>query len=193
MGVFLSEPVPRGERLTLDANNAYDKIFGMVLLNDWSARATQIFEMGSALGPFHGKGSATSISPWIVPLEALQQSAAPRHLDVIEAKQKKLQEEEGDWQGEGKLEALEYLRWKSEEEEKATFDIELTAKIISEFLLFFSLFNFTVTHQRQQVSSRGFIESILCYLSGESGQERAYAELINTKSRRRQVVHSDGE
>lgn len=142
MGVFLSEPVARGERLTLGgaaaADNAYDKIFGMVLLNDWSARATQIFEMGSALGPFHGKGSATSISPWIVPLEALQQAAAPRHQDVIEAKKKKLQEEEGEEElGEGRLEALEHLQWKAEEEEQATFDVELTVKIISEFLLEF--------------------------------------------------------
>ncbi|MGH9676913.1 MAG: fumarylacetoacetate hydrolase family protein, partial [Candidatus Acidiferrum sp.] len=45
--------------------------FGMVLLNDWSARDIQAWEY-VPLGPFLGKNFATSISPWIVPLEALE-------------------------------------------------------------------------------------------------------------------------
>ncbi len=44
--------------------------FGVVLLNDWSAREIQRFEY-VPLGPFLGKSFATSISPWVVPLEAL--------------------------------------------------------------------------------------------------------------------------
>jgi fumarylacetoacetase len=45
-------------------------VFGIVLLNDWSARDIQAFEY-RPLGPFLGKSFATSISPWVVPLDAL--------------------------------------------------------------------------------------------------------------------------
>lgn len=51
--------------------DAEDYIFGMVLFNDWSARDIQKWEY-VPLGPFLGKSFASSISPWIVTLEALQ-------------------------------------------------------------------------------------------------------------------------
>ncbi|MGH3913726.1 MAG: fumarylacetoacetase [Pseudonocardiaceae bacterium] len=47
-----------------------DHVFGVCLLNDWSARDIQAFEY-VPLGPLLGKSFATSISPWVVPLEAL--------------------------------------------------------------------------------------------------------------------------
>jgi fumarylacetoacetase len=47
-----------------------DHVFGVCLLNDWSARDIQAFE-SVPLGPFLGKSFATSVSPWIVPLAAL--------------------------------------------------------------------------------------------------------------------------
>ncbi|WP_026876418.1 fumarylacetoacetase [Jiangella gansuensis] len=47
-----------------------EHVFGMVLVNDWSARDIQAFEY-VPLGPFLGKSFATSISPWVVPLAAL--------------------------------------------------------------------------------------------------------------------------
>jgi fumarylacetoacetase len=47
-----------------------DHVFGVVLLNDWSARDIQAWEY-RPLGPFLGKSFATSISPWVVPLAAL--------------------------------------------------------------------------------------------------------------------------
>jgi len=47
-----------------------DHVFGAFLLNDWSARDIQAWET-APLGPFLGKSFATSISPWIVPLDAL--------------------------------------------------------------------------------------------------------------------------
>jgi fumarylacetoacetase len=50
--------------------DAGERIFGVVLLNDWSARDIQRFE-GQPLGPFLSKAFATSISPWVVPIEAL--------------------------------------------------------------------------------------------------------------------------
>lgn len=51
--------------------NAADHIFGMVLFNDWSARDIQKWEY-VPLGPFLGKSFASSMSPWIVTMEALE-------------------------------------------------------------------------------------------------------------------------
>jgi fumarylacetoacetase len=50
---------------------AEEHIFGMVLVNDWSARDIQTWEY-QPLGPFLAKNFSTSISPWIVPMEALE-------------------------------------------------------------------------------------------------------------------------
>lgn len=59
-----------------------DHVFGICLLNDWSARDLQAFEY-RPLGPFLGKSFATSVSPWIVPLDALQGArVAPPEADL---------------------------------------------------------------------------------------------------------------
>jgi fumarylacetoacetase len=55
---------------------AADHVFGFVLVNDWSARDIQRWEY-VPLGPFLGKSFATSMSPWIVPLEALEPFRVP--------------------------------------------------------------------------------------------------------------------
>jgi fumarylacetoacetase len=62
-GNTLGTPVPIGE--------AENHLFGMVLVNDWSARDIQAWEY-VPLGPFLAKNFATSVSPWVVPLEALE-------------------------------------------------------------------------------------------------------------------------
>jgi fumarylacetoacetase len=59
--------------------DAHANVFGVVLLNDWSARDVQAWEY-RPLGPFLGKAFATSVSPWVVPLEDLP-SAPPREQD----------------------------------------------------------------------------------------------------------------
>jgi len=69
MGVVIGQGSPMGEMLTED--RAEEMIFGFVLLNDWSARDIQQWEY-VPLGPFQGKAFATSISPWVVPREALE-------------------------------------------------------------------------------------------------------------------------
>ena len=74
MGYFVSKAIPLGE--TLDVAEARRHIFGFVMLNDWSARDHQLFEM-RPLGPFHAKGFATTISNWVVPMEALEMFACP--------------------------------------------------------------------------------------------------------------------
>jgi fumarylacetoacetase len=53
-----------------------EHVFGVVLVNDWSARDLQAWE-SAPLGPFLGKSFATSISPWVVPLEALRAARKP--------------------------------------------------------------------------------------------------------------------
>jgi fumarylacetoacetase len=58
-----------GENIPI--NEAEDYIFGMVLLNDWSARDIQKWEY-EPLGPFLSKNFATSISPWIITIDALE-------------------------------------------------------------------------------------------------------------------------
>jgi fumarylacetoacetase len=59
---------PLGERISVE--EAEDYIFGMVLFNDWSARDIQKWEY-VPLGPFLGKNFGSSISPWVVTLDAL--------------------------------------------------------------------------------------------------------------------------
>ena len=68
LGFVVGTGVARGR--TLGAAEAEGHIFGMVLVNDWSARDIQAFEY-RPLGPFLGKSFATSVSPWVVPMEAL--------------------------------------------------------------------------------------------------------------------------
>lgn len=61
---------------------AQERLFGLCLVNDWSARDLQAWEY-VPLGPFLGKSFATSVSAWVVPMEALQNArTAPPPRDV---------------------------------------------------------------------------------------------------------------
>ncbi|AYH43904.1 fumarylacetoacetase [Azoarcus sp. DN11] len=68
LGVFVGTGNERGSRIGIDEAEAH--VFGLCLLNDWSARDLQAWEY-QPLGPFLSKNFATTISPWIVTLEAL--------------------------------------------------------------------------------------------------------------------------
>jgi len=68
-GFIIGVGNPLGTPITVDEAEAH--IFGMVLLNDWSARDIQQWEY-VPLGPFNAKTFATSISPWVVTLDALE-------------------------------------------------------------------------------------------------------------------------
>ena len=74
MGVFVGQPNELGEPVGIE--QAEDHIFGIVLFNDWSARDIQGWEY-QPLGPFLSKNFASTISPWIVTLEALAPFRAP--------------------------------------------------------------------------------------------------------------------
>src|SRR2546423_2015369 len=95
-GNSLGEPIP--------IDRAADHIFGLVLMNDWSARDIQAWEY-QPLGPFLAKNFCTSISPWVVTLEALDPFRKPLPRQDPEP--------------------LSYLRAKND----FTFDIQLEAKL----------------------------------------------------------------
>ena len=69
MGFFVGPGNRLGENIPI--NEAPEHIFGMVLVNDWSARDIQAWEY-VPLGPFLSKNFATSISPWVVTMDALE-------------------------------------------------------------------------------------------------------------------------
>ncbi|MEQ5792161.1 fumarylacetoacetase [Muricauda sp. NFXS6] len=69
MGFICGKETPLGE--SISTKDAEDYIFGLVLFNDWSARDIQKWEY-VPLGPFLAKNFASSISPWVVTLEALE-------------------------------------------------------------------------------------------------------------------------
>lgn len=105
MGFFVGSANGQGDPVSVD--DASENIFGMVLINDWSARDIQKWEY-QPLGPFNAKNFATSISPWVVTMDAL----APfrREAPVQEPV------------------PLEYLR----EKDRHTFDINLEVHVQAE-------------------------------------------------------------
>jgi fumarylacetoacetase len=80
VGFVLGGPTEAGRPVALE--QAREHIFGVCLVNDWSARDIQSWET-VPLGPFLGKSFATSVSPWIVPLEAFDNArVAPPARDI---------------------------------------------------------------------------------------------------------------
>ncbi len=74
VGFFVGEGNQLGKVIAID--DAQQHIFGLCLVNDWSARDIQAWEY-QPLGPFLGKSFATTISPWVVTLEALAPFRCP--------------------------------------------------------------------------------------------------------------------
>ena len=77
LGFVTDDANALGERVTVDS--AEEHILGMVLVNDWSARDIQAWEY-VPLGPFLGKSFATSVSAWVVTLDALAPYRVPAPL-----------------------------------------------------------------------------------------------------------------
>ncbi|KAJ1721269.1 hypothetical protein LPJ53_004186 [Coemansia erecta] len=75
MAFFVGPGNELGSPLTLE--QAEERIFGVVLMNDWSARDIQAWEY-VPLGPFLGKSFGTTISPWIVTMDALEPFRVPQ-------------------------------------------------------------------------------------------------------------------
>lgn len=80
VGFVVGTPSAMGTAVPL--SDFRDHVFGLCLLNDWSARDLQAWEY-VPLGPFLGKSFATSVSAWITPLDALDDArVAPRHVRI---------------------------------------------------------------------------------------------------------------
>ena len=105
MGFFVGTGNSQGSPVAV--NDADGHIFGLVLVNDWSARDIQKWEY-QPLGPFNAKNFATSISPWVVTLDAL----APFRCDAPAQDP----------------EPLDYLK----ESKRGTYDINLEVEITAE-------------------------------------------------------------
>ncbi|MEU9510272.1 fumarylacetoacetase [Micromonospora sp. NPDC048170] len=74
VGFVVGVPSALGDRVP--AGDFADHVFGVVLVNDWSARDIQAWEY-QPLGPFLGKSFATSVSAWVTPLDALGDAFVP--------------------------------------------------------------------------------------------------------------------
>ncbi len=74
LGIYIGVGNAQGRRIPLA--DAEEHVFGISLLNDWSARDIQAWEM-APLGPFHAKNFATTLSPWIVTMDALAPFRTP--------------------------------------------------------------------------------------------------------------------
>ncbi|HUF35883.1 MAG TPA: fumarylacetoacetase [Gemmatimonadales bacterium] len=74
LGCFVATGNPLGQPVPLEA--AEERLFGVCLVNDWSARDVQAWEY-QPLGPFLAKNFATTVSPWVVTMEALEPFRVP--------------------------------------------------------------------------------------------------------------------
>ncbi|WP_295952124.1 fumarylacetoacetase [Rhodoferax sp.] len=74
LGLVIGRPNPLGQPIRME--NAEEHVFGVALFNDWSARDMQAWEY-QPLGPFLAKNFASTLSPWVVTLEALQPFREP--------------------------------------------------------------------------------------------------------------------
>jgi fumarylacetoacetase len=74
LGYFVGLPNPHGTPVSIE--QAKEHLFGVVLLNDWSARDIQAWEY-QPLGPFMAKNFASTVSPWLVTWDALEPFRAP--------------------------------------------------------------------------------------------------------------------
>jgi fumarylacetoacetase len=108
LGFVIGPGNPLGKPIPIA--RAREHIFGVVLLNDWSARDIQAWEY-QPLGPFLGKSFATTVSPWIVTLDALE----PYRTAAFKRAQ-------------GDPPALPYLQ---EAEEEALYSIEIEMRLQS--------------------------------------------------------------
>jgi fumarylacetoacetase len=75
LGLVIGRPNPLGQPIRMD--QAEEHVFGVALFNDWSARDVQGWEY-QPLGPFLAKNFASTLSPWVVTLEALEPFREPQ-------------------------------------------------------------------------------------------------------------------
>jgi fumarylacetoacetase len=104
VGFYIGHGNELGETIPLERAEEY--IFGLCLLNDWSARDIQAWEY-QPLGPFLGKSFGTTVSPWVVTVEALEPFRVPAAV-----------------RAEGDPKPLPYL-WSEQDQARGGFDVNL--------------------------------------------------------------------
>jgi fumarylacetoacetase len=134
LGAFVCGSNPQGTPIPID--KAEKNLFGVVLMNDWSARDIQAWEY-VPLGPFGAKNFGTTISTWVVLADALDPF-----------KTKGLENDE---------EALSYLR---EEDDKSVYDISLEVDIKSKLAGILSFCGHANLGQHHRVTSRPYRKSM---------------------------------
>jgi fumarylacetoacetase len=106
-GYFIGPGNPLGEAVPIEF--AEDQLFGICLVNDWSARDIQAWEY-QPLGPFLAKSFATTVSPWVITMEALEPYRVPPTP-----------------RSEGDPAPLPYLNWSADR----AIDVQVEAHLIS--------------------------------------------------------------
>lgn len=116
---------------SISTKEAEDAIFGMVIFNDWSARDIQSWEY-VPLGPFLGKNFCSSISPWVVTLEALEpfRTASPKQ----------------------DPEVLDYLKFEGDKNFDINLEVYLQPENGEENLISKSNYNFMYWNMSQQLA-----------------------------------------
>ena len=108
VGFFIGSGSQLGDPVAIE--DALDHVCGMVLVNDWSARDIQKWEY-QPLGPFNAKNFATSLSPWVVTMDALEPFLVS-----------------GPRRGEGDPQNLDYLTWSDDVLVDLTLEVSLRSE-----------------------------------------------------------------
>ncbi len=129
MGFIVNKHTEMGE--SISTSDAEDAIFGMVLFNDWSARDIQSWEY-VPLGPFLGKNFGSSVSPWVVTLEALEpfRTSSPKQ----------------------EPEVLDYLKFEGDKNYNINLEVYLKPKDAESTLISESNFKFMYWNMAQQLA-----------------------------------------
>lgn len=129
MAFIVNKNTEMGESITTE--EAEDAIFGMVIFNDWSARDIQAWEY-VPLGPFLAKNFASSISPWVVTMEALEpfRTASPTQ----------------------EPEVLEYLKFSGDKNYDINLEISITPEKGTEAIICKSNYKFMYWNMCQQLA-----------------------------------------
>ena len=129
MGFIVNKHTEMGE--SISTSEAEDAIFGMVLFNDWSARDIQSWEY-VPLGPFLGKNFGSSVSPWVVTLEALEpfRTSSPKQEPKV----------------------LEYLQFEGDKNYNINLEVYLKLKDADSTLISESNFKFMYWNMAQQLA-----------------------------------------
>ncbi|MXV37885.1 fumarylacetoacetase [Flavobacteriaceae bacterium Ap0902] len=164
---------------TIDTDTAEDTIFGMVLFNDWSARDMQKWEY-VPLGPFLAKNFGSSVSPWVVTLEAMEdfRVAGPKQ----------------------DPEVLPYLQYKGDKNFDIKLQVSLTPKDGEENVICNSNFKYMYWNMAQQLAHHTVngcnIEVGDMYASGTiSGKDKnSYGSMLEISwSGQKPIKLSNGE